>query len=63
MGPFYNNRGMSVNILRATNTGNNTTAERDNNIGETVLYVVRAKQMHRTIGSLLPGNEAVNTHS
>jgi hypothetical protein len=26
MGPFYNNRGMSANILAATNTGNRKTA-------------------------------------
>jgi hypothetical protein len=50
MGRFYNNRGMSVNIFTATNTGNNRRTavsmrrpvispppqERDNNIGETV---------------------------
>jgi hypothetical protein len=50
MGRFYNNSGMSVNILAATNTGNNrrtavsmrrpvntsTPKEHWNNIGETV---------------------------
>jgi hypothetical protein len=34
----------------------------DNNRRETVFYAVRAGQKHGDIGSLLPGNAAVNIH-
>jgi hypothetical protein len=77
MGRFYNNRGMSVNILTAMNTGNNrrtaVSVRRPVNShppplrrwqqyrGNCVFYAVCAKQTHRIIGQLLPGNEAVNT--
>jgi hypothetical protein len=37
-----------------TNTGNNRK--------ETVFYAVRAGRKHGAVGSLLPGNEAVNMH-
>jgi hypothetical protein len=35
---------------------------RGNNRGETVFYAVRAEQNHEDLGSLLPGNAAVNMY-
>jgi hypothetical protein len=55
-----NNRRIAVSMRRPVNT---PFKKSDKNIGETVFYAVRAKQTYGTIGRLLPGNGAVNTHS
>jgi hypothetical protein len=47
-----------INVLPGENCVNTNT---DNRRG-TVFYAVRAEQKHRDIGSLLPGNAALNMH-
>jgi hypothetical protein len=48
-----------INALPGNRFVNTTTG---NNRRETVFYAVRAEQKHGDIGSLLPGNAAVNMH-
>jgi hypothetical protein len=51
-----------TDLIKALRGNSSVNKNRGNNRRETVFYAVSTEQKHGAVGSLLPGNAAVNMH-